>query len=66
MVTKTPSAVAGFDQIAMGGLPAGRSTLVTGTAGTGKTIFALQFLLEGVRQFGEPGVSSRLKSGQTT
>ena len=56
MVTKTPSAVAGFDQIAMGGLPAGRSTLVTGTAGTGKTIFALQFLLEGVRQFGEPGV----------
>ena len=41
--------IPGFDVISSGGLPIGRTTLVTGTAGSGKTIFATQFLVEGIR-----------------
>jgi circadian clock protein KaiC len=48
--------IPGFDQIAGGGLPVGRNTLVTGIAGAGKTVFAVQFLAEGIRSFGHPGV----------
>jgi circadian clock protein KaiC len=47
--------IEGFDVITEGGLPRGRATLVAGTAGSGKTIFACQFLVGGVR-YGEPGV----------
>ncbi len=47
--------IPGFDQIMMGGLPRGRTTLVAGTAGSGKTILGAQFLAEGVRR-GEAGV----------
>ena len=52
---KLPTGIEGFDVIAEGGLPAGRTTLVGGTAGSGKTIFAAQFLAEGIRT-GEKGV----------
>ena len=52
---KLPFGIAGFDQIANGGIPAGRTTLVAGTSGSGKTLFALQFLIEGVRQFDQGG-----------
>jgi circadian clock protein KaiC len=45
-IPKVRSGVAGLDQITLGGLPAGRSTLVVGSAGTGKTILAGQFLAE--------------------
>ncbi len=38
------------------GLPKGRTTLLTGTTGSGKTVFALQFLAAGVNSFGQPGV----------
>ncbi|MGO9956253.1 MAG: circadian clock protein KaiC [Solirubrobacteraceae bacterium] len=41
---------------ALGGLPKGRTTLLTGTTGSGKTVFALQFLAAGVTSFGQPGV----------
>lgn len=41
--------IPGFDLIARGGLPLNRATLVSGSAGTGKTIFAAQFLVEGIR-----------------
>ncbi|HZT64682.1 MAG TPA: circadian clock protein KaiC [Acidimicrobiales bacterium] len=47
--------IRGFDQVTLGGVPAGRSTLVTGPAGSGKTVMAGQFLAEGARR-GEPGV----------
>jgi len=53
---KLPTGIDGFDEIAIGGLPIGRSTLVTGTPGTGKTLFALQFLAAGIRRFDESGV----------
>ncbi|HYP77819.1 MAG TPA: circadian clock protein KaiC [Polyangiaceae bacterium] len=54
-VKKTPSGIAGFDQITEGGLPLGRPTLVCGGPGSGKTIFAVEFLVRGA-ELGEPGV----------
>lgn len=53
---KTPSGIAGLDEITDGGLPAGRATLVCGGPGSGKTLVGLSFLVNGIRQFGEPGV----------
>lgn len=53
---KAPSGIQGFDDISDGGLPRGRSTLVTGSAGAGKSIFGLQFLINGAQRFQEAGV----------
>lgn len=47
--------IPGFDLISNGGLPAGRTTLVSGGPGSAKTIFAAQFLAEGIMSAGEPG-----------
>jgi circadian clock protein KaiC len=54
-VTKLPTGIPSFDIISKGGLPINRTTLISGTAGSGKTVFAVQFLAAGVRA-GEPGV----------
>lgn len=51
-----PTHITGLDQICAGGLPLNRATLVSGTAGSAKTVFATQFLAEGIRQAGENGV----------
>lgn len=53
---KTPTGVAGFDELTDGGLPRGRTTLICGGAGCGKTLFAMSFLLQGAERFKEPGV----------
>jgi circadian clock protein KaiC len=53
---KAPTGIHGLDQITGGGLPRGRVTLVAGSAGAGKTLLGLEFLVAGARQFGEPGV----------
>src|SRR6186997_1401410 len=53
---KAPTGIQGLDEITGGGLPVGRPTLVCGAAGSGKTIFAIEFLVRGATQFGEPGV----------
>jgi len=53
---KAPTGVRGLDEITGGGLPRGRSTLVTGGTGSGKTLLGLQFLVAGARDEGEPGV----------
>jgi circadian clock protein KaiC len=55
-LSKAPSGIEGLDEITGGGLPAGRPTLVCGTAGCGKTMLAMEFLVRGAMQFGEPGV----------
>jgi circadian clock protein KaiC len=55
-IHKLPTGIASFDVIAKGGLPRNRTTLVSGTAGSGKTVFAMQFLAEGIAGAGEPGV----------
>ena len=55
-LSKAPSGIEGLDEITGGGLPAQRPTLVCGTAGCGKTMLAMEFLVRGATQFGEPGV----------
>ncbi|HKW66897.1 MAG TPA: circadian clock protein KaiC [Terriglobales bacterium] len=53
---KCPTGIHGLDEITAGGLPRGRPTLVCGDAGSGKTILGMQFLVQGITQFNEPGV----------
>jgi circadian clock protein KaiC len=53
---KCPTGIAGLDEITDGGLPQGRPTLVTGSAGCGKTLMGLEFLVHGATRFNEPGV----------
>ncbi len=53
---KAPTGIPGLDQITGGGLPRGRVTLVAGSAGAGKTLLGLEFLVAGARKYGEPGV----------
>lgn len=52
---KISTGIEGFDKLVNGGLPKGRSYLVSGEPGTGKSIFLLQFLLEGIKK-GEKGI----------
>ena len=55
-VQKLPTGISSFDLIARGGLPERRTTLISGTAGSGKTVFAVQFLVAGIQTAGESGV----------
>lgn len=55
-VAKAPTGIHGFDEVTRGGLPRARTTLVTGPAGSGKTLFGMEFLVRGAQEFGEPGV----------
>jgi circadian clock protein KaiC len=53
---KARTGIAGFDEITNGGVPKGRPTIICGGSGCGKTMFAVEFLVRGAMQFGEPGV----------
>lgn len=53
---KAPTGIQGLDEITRGGLPRGRPTLVCGSAGCGKTLFAMEFLVRGITEHNEPGV----------
>lgn len=53
---KTPTGITGLDEITGGGLPNGRSTLICGEAGCGKTLMSLEFIVRGATEFNEPGV----------
>src|SRR5579864_7247375 len=55
-IQKSATGIPGLDQITEGGLPKGRPTLLCGTAGCGKTILAMEFLVRGAMEFNEPGV----------
>ncbi len=55
-LAKAPSGIPGFDDITQGGLPRGRTSLVCGGAGAGKTLFCMQFLVGGILEHDEPGV----------
>ena len=55
-IQKLATGIPGFDDITNGGLPKGRTTLVSGTAGSAKTVFAVQFLAEGILQSNESGI----------
>ncbi|WP_052031929.1 circadian clock protein KaiC [Novipirellula maiorica] len=53
---KVLTGIPGFDEVTSGGLPAGRPTLVCGSAGCGKSLFGMEFLVRGATEFGDPGV----------
>ena len=55
-VEKLPTGISSFDAISKGGLPKRRTTLISGTAGSGKTVFAMHFLSAGIRDLSENGV----------
>jgi len=53
---KTPTGIEGLDEITEGGFPKGRPTLICGSAGCGKTLLSMQFIIKGITEFNEPGV----------
>ncbi|MGB8832897.1 MAG: ATPase domain-containing protein, partial [Candidatus Sulfotelmatobacter sp.] len=53
---KSPTGIQGLDEVTGGGFPQGRPTLVCGSAGAGKTLLAMEFLVRGATQYDEPGV----------
>src|SRR5512138_1365479 len=55
-LSKAPTGIQGLDEITHGGLPRGRPTLVCGSAGSGKTLLAMEFVIKGILDFDEPGV----------
>lgn len=61
LVERIKSGVPGFDELVEGGIPKGSSVLITGGSGTGKTIFAMEYIYEGARM-GEPGLFVTLES----
>jgi len=56
VLEKCPTGIKGLDEITKGGLPKGRPTLICGSAGSGKTLFSMEFLMRGAMDYGEPGV----------
>src|SRR5207302_9997855 len=56
LLPKALTGIQGLDEITGGGLPSGRPTLLSGGAGSGKTLFGLEFLVRGATQYAEPGV----------
>ena len=56
VLSKASTGIEGFDDITGGGLPDGRTTLLEGDAGSGKTLFGFQFLMHGAQSFEEPGI----------
>jgi circadian clock protein KaiC len=56
VLEKCPTGIKGLDEITRGGLPKGRPTLICGSAGCGKTLFSMEFLMRGAMDYREPGV----------
>ena len=53
---KCPTGIKGFDEITEGGLPKKGVTLISGSAGSGKTLFGINFLINGANNYKEPGI----------
>src|SRR6266478_2884519 len=62
-LSKAQTGIDGVDEITGGGLPRGRTTLLAGPAGSGKTVLALQTLVNGARRFDEPGIFVTFEEG---
>jgi circadian clock protein KaiC len=56
LLAKTPTGIEGLDEVTNGGLPTGRTSLVCGSAGSGKTVLGMEFLVHGILDYNEPGV----------
>ncbi|HET7831948.1 MAG TPA: circadian clock protein KaiC [Gallionella sp.] len=63
VLTKCPTGITGLDQITNGGLPRGRPTLVCGGSGSGKTLLAMEFIVRGAIEHGDPGVFMSFEEG---
>jgi len=61
---KCATGIKGFDEIAEGGLPKNRTTLVSGNAGSGKTLFGIDFLIKGATDYNEPGIFMSFEESQ--
>jgi len=55
-VDRVRTGITGLDDLIEGGFPAGRSTLISGACGTGKTIFSMQYIYQGAKKYSEPGI----------
>jgi len=64
-LSKTLTGIEGLDEVTNGGLPTGRTTLVCGSAGSGKTVMGLEFLVHGAVEYGEPGVFMAYEETET-
>jgi len=62
---KTPTGIEGLDEITEGGFPAGRPILICGSAGCGKSLMAIQFLVKGITDYNEPGVLMTFEESAT-
>ncbi|HEY1686010.1 MAG TPA: circadian clock protein KaiC [Tepidisphaeraceae bacterium] len=60
---KAPTGISGFDDITHGGVPQGRPTLICGSAGCGKSLFGVEFLVHGATRYHEPGVLMTFEEG---
>lgn len=56
LLKRIATGIKGLDELMEGGFPEGRTILVSGACGTGKTIFSMQYLYNGAKMFSEPGV----------
>jgi circadian clock protein KaiC len=65
LLAKAPTGIRGLDEITEGGFPRGRSTLICGGAGSGKTMLAGEFLVRGALDYGEPGVLMAFEESST-
>ncbi len=64
-LAKCPTGVKGLDEIIRGGLPQGRPTLLCGGAGSGKTLFSIEFLARGASVYNEPGIYIQAETSVT-
>jgi len=62
---KCPTGIQGLDEVTIGGLPLGRTALVCGAADCGKTLLAMQFLVNGAVMYDEPGVFMSFEENET-
>lgn len=64
VLEKVATGITGFDDVTFGGVPKGRTTLLCGAAGCGKTLFGMQFLIRGALDEGEPGAFIAFEEGE--
>ncbi len=64
-MARVPTGIPGLDELIQGGFLEGATILVSGGAGTGKTILATQYIYNGAAQYGEPGIYITMEEGAT-
>ncbi|MBS7622265.1 AAA family ATPase [Candidatus Bathyarchaeota archaeon] len=65
MLERVPTGIAGLDEMLEGGIPRGRTVIIVGGPGTGKTIMCTQFLVNGIMMYGENGIFVSLEESRS-